>query len=555
MANTLYDASISKRCVTSIGCSPLCGAASCGLGANECLSCRSAPNIVATPGQYFTACTCLAGTSLVSNNCVYTSNCGGICNDNCFAVGDNNQCAGCRNDLNIVTTPSGTDVKICSCAPGTIQLYQQCVFNTGCDKSCDTYCGIQGDNTMCINCININNMVSTVNGLYKTCSCGGGMIFSSTDLKCVYTTGCHPLCDSKCTQQNSNLHCISCIFRFNVETTLLSGGLVECECIDPAIYENGLCVYNADCSPKCAGKCTVQGDNTACIDCNSPDVNMISTGAGAIKTCECAAGTIFYNNLCLYSSGCDSRCDGYCANKVDNLQCNSCNIIPHLIQTSNTPYAYCDCGDGSIYSANDNKCIYTAGCYPLCNLKCTQKASNVDCIQCINVPSIVNTVMPGGLSKCECNIGAVFENNICMYKSDCHSLCKVACFKQFDNNYCIDCIDGNNIDKVSNGIVFQCSCHPGSIQIGSLCMITSGCDPFCTSSCGIINDANTCNDCINEPNILKIANGNYYSCSCASGTSRVSNHCIFTTGCHPLCKNGCYLTNDQTKCVDCIDSM
>ena len=553
-AGTSFDSGLPKRCANSVGCSPLCVGLTCGLGANECFECRGAPNIVSTQGQYFTTCTCADGTSLVSNNCVYTANCGGICNDKCFATGDNNQCAECRTDLNIVSTPNGPDLKICSCAPGTNQLYQQCVFNTGCDEACDTYCGAISDNSKCVNCINVDHMVSTVTGLYKTCTCGDGSTFSVTDLKCIYTTGCHTLCNSKCTQLNSNIHCISCISWPTVQKTALSGGVDKCECASPTNFENDFCVYSSGCSPKCGGKCTTQGDNTACMGCNTADINIVATGGAVIKTCNCASGTTFYNNLCLYSSGCDAKCNGYCANTVDNLQCASCIVVPHMVSTSNTIYYSCDCGDGSTFSTSDNKCVYTTGCHPLCNSKCTQTSSNVDCIDCVSVASIIKTAISGGLDKCECNTGAVYEDNMCIYKSNCDPLCNGKCLKELDRNYCVDCNGGYNIDKTSNGPAFQCSCHTGSTQVGKLCMISSGCDTFCLSSCGIINDPATCDDCASIVNIAKSSNGDYSSCSCGYGTSRVSNQCIYSSSCHPLCKDGCFSIADQNKCVDCINS-
>ena len=154
-------------------------------------------------------------------------------------------------------------------------------------------------------------------------------------------------------------------------STPVSTGVVSCACPGDKPWDSSalLCLYTSGCDNRCQSKCTVKASNSDCyLNCAA---NMVQSGAGPIYQCDCPSGKTYEptSMLCAYSSGCDIRCGTYCTSQNDNTAClNSC--ASGMTQVGSPPTLTCNCplAGQIIYLST---CVYSTSCDSRCGPYCT----------------------------------------------------------------------------------------------------------------------------------------------------------------------------------------
>ena len=389
-----------------------------------------------------------------------------------------------------------TNVYSCSCGGGSSLIGGVCLFSSGCHSLCNGQCLNKNDQTTCVNCGTGTNIVKTANNAYFSCTCP--ILASAYSGNCVFSTGCDSLCQNGCFVKNDASQCVDCIPGANVNKVASGPLAFSCSCVPGTSFSSQNCIYYNSCNQFCKSGCIVQGSSTSCIDCISGD-NIFKTSQGnSIYSCGCLPGTSFDGSRCLYSSGCYGLCNGKCGAQGDSSKCESCINNPLVVSKANGAYYSCNCQDG--YSLYLNSCVYISpSCSPLCNGVCGKLNDPTLCLDCAAMPNIFKQPSTGIFSSCSCSTGSkLSEKNQCILTSNCDPRCKNGCLNPMDNLNCVDCIsNGNNILKTANGNnMFKCDCAIGFTYAYNSCVIQSNlCGSLCNGYCFELNNNKACLAC------------------------------------------------------------
>jgi len=515
--------------------------------ATTCLGCSGAAHVGSKSYAPLYECYCKDSTVYdASGMCVFNTECYALCNGRCSVKNDNTKCVACANIDNILVTDQAP-MKQCDCTNGATLEGNLCIFSSGCYDLCNGKCTIIGDSKKCVNCATGTHIGKIANGPYFECKCIDGSKLIGG--KCIFDTGCHSLCNGFCTEQNDNTKCLDCAGYPHIGKTAV-GSTYECKCIDSTIYYGGYCVYNTGCYALCNGYCSTQNDFNSCLGCSSwPNIDQ--SGTAPIIRCTCAGTSFLQGKLCVFNSACHNLCDGICTTQNDNNKCIDCSQNPNIVKIGTGPIFKCSCSGGTAY--NNGLCVYNFGCHQLCDTYCTELGDNTKCIDCINIPNL--NIIPNGIIKtCSCKLPAILHNGKCVFNTGCHELCNGYCSEQADNSKCEDCANAKFITKTANGLFFKCLCDREGYPPNKACVFESGCHPLCNAGCRFPWSNTECIDCVSIPHIVKDWQySDTYNCHCDELSTYIEpGHCFLNNGCHPLCGNGkCLNANDPRNCTEC----
>ncbi len=290
-------------------------------------------------------------TNYMNNNCYpsLATGCFGLC-DTCLIAGDVNACktsglvSGSIADLT-------TSLFVARCAGGSYwQTYTgspSCAAGTqtGCYELCGGEC-FSADTTKCMHhCKGISAEPYIDTSLLlsgNVCQCQAGRSLSAISLRCVYSSGCYALC-AECGEPSDSSKCVGCIVGAHISATV-QGAFTICVCEDGYALSGTLCLT---CGTLC-GTCDSPGDNSHCLTCANI-ANVEQTGTTAPYTCSCRAGTD-YNpaGYCLYGTGCHPLCSGRCTIQGDASACfASCApVVQGRLTGADSMIFTCDCPPG-----------------------------------------------------------------------------------------------------------------------------------------------------------------------------------------------------------------
>ncbi len=433
-----------------------------------------------------------------SSGCVgvmQSSSCHILCGMECLAVSDATKCAQhCQGaQLEPYIDDSDLYLNTCKCQGSrTVStVSSRCVFTSGCYPLCaNSECGELSDNTKCIGCISGAHIVSTTARLWTTCACADGYALSGTS--CL---ACHPFCQN-CTAPGDNNQCTACVASLpNVEMT----GTSACSCASQTVYDSGLCVFTTGCHALCAGECTVQADAGACAFSCVQTAAATVTGTTGIFVCACPVETQFNGTACaeIVNSDCQPLCEGGCL-EDHGYECVACkdqiNVVARL--ASGTNYYTCTCASGT--ELVGAVCAYQTNCSSHCNGTCLLQNNASACLGCA-AGIIPGEAATGDLSViCGCPSGTVYSGQTCaaVLSTNCSWMCGGGnCTAEDDPLACIgSCADKSNVVVKSKASeIVTCGCANGTrlSSSGSDCILNITCDPLCESCL----DSDTCLVC------------------------------------------------------------
>ncbi len=404
---------ISKRCVISSSCYVLCSNNECGVAADstKCISCIVGVNIKATTNGAYTTCVCEDGYALSGNQCLA---CGTLC-ATCDSPGNNAHCLACADIQNVVRTGAAAPYT-CSCSSGTVYdaLTGRCVFETGCHPLCPERCTSQDDSSTCFSGCNpvAQSRLTNTDSLIFTCSCAPGKVYDGSACAFVMTSGCHPLCGEQgCTEINNAERCVDCVSQPKVIRTLNSAHLYTCSCFQGTELVGAVCAYRSDCDILCDG-CMEKNNSSACVGCVS---GITPVAVDSIKvSCACTENTAYYNSTC-----------------TEIITGNSTNS--------------------------------TLVCHPLCRGACVVANDAAKCVDsCAAGTYVVTLGRTGQIVSCGCESGTYLSAAAedCVLIPVCGPMCQ-NCTN--DDSRCVQCQPGDGI-LLSEG---KCICSEGYIRYSS----------------------------------------------------------------------------------------
>ncbi len=508
----------SSRCVYTTGCYGLCSNGECGAvdQGQSCITCVSGSHIVGTKVGAYYKCECDFGYALASGACLA---CSEFCSG-CTVPSDNTKCLACAAITDIVKTGS-TSPFTCACPAGTVLSGSACL-------PCGTFCSectVPADPTKCLACALISGVVATGSIAPYTCSCPAGTALSGA--ACL---PCSQYCDG-CTVPSDNSKCLAC--SATISGIVQSGGSAPYTCECPAGTTLSIAgTVCSSCSVYCNG-CTGPSDNTKCLDC-AAITSVSKTGSVSPYTCACPAGTVLSGSACL-------PCSPYCASCTvpsDSSKCILCSSsISGLVQSGTT----CSCPSGTTISGSD--CLS-------CSVYCAECSVPNDSSKCITCSPTITGIQQTG-SICACPAGTVLSGSQC---AACHPMC-ADCSAPGDQNSCVSCAAIENVEMISAG---TCQCKAGTVYDSGLCVYTSGCSALCGSgNCLSQGDASACLSCLEGTIATPV--GVAFTCQCPSATTLYNGTAcvpILTSNCAPLCSSsGCVEPNNPLRCVSCVSQL
>ena len=487
----------------------------------------------------FYTCSCAAGTSLTQNfKCEVITNCDPRCKGGCIEANNNHKCFDCLTSPNIVKTFTNNN-SYCDCIEGTTLINSSCLYQLpSCSPLCNNYCFEMNNPGKCFSCINSYNGLRVYSDLLD--------LYNKDHYTCYQCNSSDIAFRGKCyTRQNSS-NCHG-----------LCGNTKEIACLnrgDPSLCLNG-CLNDA-------------------LRVNSVIVSSISTGE-TIYNCSCISGMQFEPSIgrCIYSSfeDCHILCGGKCTEKNNQTKCVGCLDVPFLnkLPTENKGEYNCSCQIGA--PMENQLCVYTAGCHPLCGGKCISKNNYMACTSCnmnLTFGTITSSIVIPSVYKCECSSGYAFDGTSCKpILTNCHTLCKSGCIEENNEFKCLDCSSGYGVEKIisNNSLqlisypskIVECRCNNTTTMIAEngKCLYIKECYPTC-SKCYKMNDFYSCAKCSSNVTYISILNSDNgtMNCSCQKNYTYYNNSCqpIIHNNCHPFCFNSsCITPKNSSMCLSC----
>ncbi len=399
---------------------------------------------------------------------VRRKNCHPLCGGECLFHNSSSRCAhhcvGRRIEPNI--DDSDLAHNVCKCRAGTAYdpRMKKCL-------PCSPLCGPQGcsqanDNSACLDCA-ISAVISPSTAGHVSCTCGPNSVLSNTSSAC---SPCHGLCLG-CTAPGDSAKCISCARIPGV----IKLGNSKCVCPAGAIYhDSGRCVYHSGCHPLCSGTCAIQADPTGCVgSCVAAAVGKRHDGD--IYTCDCPIGTAFNGTTCasIVRIGCHPLCLDGCTERDNPVRCLDCARKQNVVSSPAEGLRNCSClPDTSIFLSDEGRiavCAYSTGCHPLCHSKCTIKQDPTKCVdKCRSDGGVIGYHDSEGAVKCGCGNGThLVGNRECISDLVCDSLC----YNCSSPDVCLRCVASRGT-ILSRG---RCICAADfvrvpSTEVGSECI-------------------------------------------------------------------------------------
>lgn len=445
-------------------CYPLCGTLGCGSPADSarCLNCVSSATATVGFLVNLLCCACDTNYVLVGATC---QPCFVLCNG-CLATANQTQCTDCLVAANVVKTGTAAPYT-CACGPNTVLSGNTCL---ACHELCNS-CSTPSDNTQCTDCAALPNVQKSGSAAPYTCACAVGTVYDGG--LCVYESGCHPLCQGKCTAKGL---ASSCAFACNPTATSIpttAPSVYSCTCPSSTAFNGTACasITDSGCSPLCAGGCT---GLTQCVSCVS-QTNVVSAEPwGELWNCTCAAGTsLTSDGVCAYSEGCYEYCQG-CVRLANSSSCVAC--VSDIVATAvSATEVSCVCPSNTTYYKGSCVSIVSSGCSPLCgtNGTCIYQNDPTTCVtSCHNSSSVEIKTQTHEVVSCGCVNGTKLSASIeCVLDINCDSLCE----KCLDADTCLACphssgmtlADGKCICAVSQGYVMVSDPDSRCIQSSS----------------------------------------------------------------------------------------
>ncbi len=462
-----------------------------------------------------------------------STQCHKLCGGECLEMGDSNKCAhhceGSDVEPYIDTSKLGKNVCRCQLNAQYSPISAVCQIVTGCSGYCGTGgCGMAGDNTKCVNCAETATRTEIVGSEYVQCACHSGTVLSG--VKCL---SCHALCNN-CGAPADNTRCLDCIATPNLakSSTTVSPGEYTCACSGDSVFDTevGLCIFTSGCHALCASKCTARDDSSACLFCGPTVIASTSVGAYGQFTCACATGTVFNGTACItiLTSGCHPLCDGTCTVAADKSKCVACSTQKNVVSSAvDTYFRECTCADGT--ELVRKVCAYSEGCSEYCNGTCTVKGDEKFCTECVEGITGIEAEDMSVTCACPTNTAYSPTNHSCISvvtsASTCHPFCNSTCTVPASASSCVSsCANlAHVIALSSSGDLVSCGCSNGTRlnSAGDLCVLDISCDALCESC----SSADTCLVCITGEGVI-MSNGKCM-CATASGYVMVSDE---TTG-------------------------
>ena len=344
-----------------------------------------------------------------------------------------------------------------------------------------------------------------------------------------------------------------------------SGPTYTCDCPSATmVFSDTLnkCLYYVGCSDKCFDKCdAISSDLNCYLQCKYAD--MVSTvQSTSIVSCACPSGKPYDSTAkrCLFTTGCDSRCNGQCIAQGSNTDCYG-DCAPGMTKTGGTNSIFtCDCPASSSFESSIQTCLYSGVCSPKCFSSCSAPSSDISCYQQCKYADMIPTLQSPSIYQCSCPIGKPYDSTagLCLYTSSCDPKCQSSCSAQSDSSACyLSCIHTSLEKTATAGAppnIYTCQCPSGSSFEGTLnlCLYSTGCHPNCLNKCTALNDNSACYmDCASIELIkTTTSTSNIFKCQCSSSMIYDSsiNRCIFTSSCDARCGKFCIAKNDNTAC-------
>ncbi len=465
-----------------MACSTYCSECTSPADNTKCAACAAITNVVRSGSSAPYTCACPANYVRVGSACLQ---CSGYCNG-CSAPADSTKCSACASITNIQKTGSVAPYT-CACPTNYVLVGTACLQ---CSEYCSG-CTVPSDNTKCTACAAITGVEKLGTTAPFTCDCPAGTALSGTAC-----TTCHHFCVG-CTLPLDNSHCLDCADMTNLEKLMYSPGYYTCDCKTNTTYdsESDMCVYTDGCHSLCNSKCTQQDDSSLCVDLCNPTAVALSTDIAAVFVCSCSLGTVFNGTDCtpVYHSGCHPLCGDGCVSKDNSSSCLACTTSqPNVVSNTSGYFKTCSCSTGT--TLVNTICAYTSGCNEYCDT-CISPANNSACLNC--VPGIAPEAIIAPYSTCACPAGTAYFNATCLpliesggsnssssTTGTCHPLCaKGKCLVANDATKCVGgCTDAENVVIVKKKYeVVECGCAEGTrLNSYSECVLDIECnDPLC----------------------------------------------------------------------------
>ena len=532
-----------------------------------CVACKSYTNLISTAGFYPYNCACNANTIYEDNHCIIadgSKNCHPICDGKCTVPNSNKNCSKKAEGADCTFDPISGDYSCPTCTENYILTINKCEklidSPSQCHDSCNKNKGCTkiNDNTTCVECIHYTNMKQESNYYPNRCICVNGIFENG---RCIFTSGCHPYCDGKCTVINNPANCAQNPIGTKCSLNSATGDYSCTECNENYTLTKDKCEHILDDATQCHGscnpdkRCTRANDPTACVECK-PLTNLKSEINYYPVRCTCEYGT-FKNNYCMFETGCDPLCDGKCTKQNNKLYCAQSTLGTECTQNSLTKDFQCtSCSVGYVLTRSRCvKIITDSTCHTSCDSTqgCTLANSNSSCVDCSKFTGI--TKMPNyDPYLCDCSIGTTYNNNRCVISSDCHIYCGGLCTKASDANYCAQQLPGTICSQTSSGDYTCTGCEPSYIITKSGCtkiISDSSCSANClqTAGCTKANDDTACIKCQNITGMNDVFDQFLHTCQCSNSGKYIDGHCQITEDCHPLCAGKCTKKKDKDYCA------
>ncbi len=572
LTNGYHYSSAARSCVPIVrdSCHPLCGgeclvpnnATKCAF---HCVGTKFEPNIDSSDLGH-NVCKCKAGTAYNSTSQKCES-CHVLCGSaGCAVPADASSCINCAVSA-VASVAAGSSYVLCSCRSNTI------FSGTGCDSCSDLClgCTVAADPTKCLACsadiVGVKRI--GVSAPYE-CACPSGTTYYSSSASCVYSSGCHPLCNGLCVSQNDSTACFgSC--NPTASSSLSNSGLTSssaasqdnvytCTCASTTVYNGSAClpIFTVGCHPLCGSSgCIAKNDPAACVDCVSQP-NVVSTLLTLAVSCTCAPNTsLTPAGICAFSTGCHAYCSVGCTVQANSEACLSCAAGFTAVSTKSSSSAVqCICSSNSILSGSTCE-----SCGEMCS-GCSVANDNTKCAVCVQGTNVV-TKGSAAPYECACQAGAEYRAGIkaCVYTSGCHALCNGACLERSNSASCVGGCSQTATGTLTNATttLYSCACPALTVYNGTSCatVVYSGCHALCNQNSGCLEAGNSaaCVSCSTQQNVLATAtaSGRVYNCSCAANTTlAAAGVCVYTAECSKYCGSaGCLSKSNSSACLDC----
>ncbi len=443
------------------------------------------------------------------------------------------------------TCPAGwyfTDAGICDACADGLTSAESTTANTvtGCNTCSVGSTSSSSTGHLCVPCSSANTYNDVTTGQEKCYDCPAGSWNYAGGAECNCNAGYH---------FDSTGNCVACAAGFTSTASTTAIKINTCDSCSTANTYNDAATGQALCYP-CPGNswnsaggisCTCDAghyfnSDGSCVVC--PDGTTADASSTADKVTTYTSCAVGYESNAGTGHLCKICADGKYNNA--SLGQGACVDCPAGSYNSGTGNTMCICDSGKYFDS--------AG----------------DCVDCPSGSSSVTSTTSSHSSCVTCGSDQTFylALGICVYTTDCSSLCSGNCIAQLDYASCIGgCKESAVSTEVSTGI-FSCACPSGTMYFNGSCstILYSGCYSLCGSGgCLRVGENGFCLDCSTATNVVSGAgNGSaLYECECGAGSGLItSNVCGYTEGCHEYCGDGmCVALNDSSACLSCADGL